>query len=186
MMLDLSMPAATTLSTSRRPSRAAMTAGGSSTAASRSRSPIVGCRRRSDPAASIRRTPRASRSRSMRPATSASASWMSSRSCVRARCGRCRRGCSVSVRSERPFTWRSRPSSAAARSASTRVDPELDVEQSHGLAAPRPGCAGSRAGRPGPGRAAARSTRAGRSPRARPASRSARRRRPGASAARRA
>jgi hypothetical protein len=122
MMLVLSVPAATTLSTSRSRSSAAITAGASSTAASRSMSPIVGRRRRSDPAASMRRTPRAWRSRSMMPPTSASASWISIRSYVRSIRAMPSR-MFASARSERPFTRRRRPSSAAARSASTESMP---------------------------------------------------------------
>ena len=116
-MLDLSVPGREDLLDLGRASRRAMTAGGSSTAARMSRSPIVARRRRSDPAGEIRRTPGTSRSASIRLPTRASAS------CSRRRVSVLRRSIRpipsstfCSVRAERPLTSRSWPASAAARS----------------------------------------------------------------------
>ncbi len=138
-MLDLSIPADRTRSTLGNPSSAAITAAGSSTAARRSRSPIVARRRRREPAGSMRTTPGTRSSCSMSKAASRSASWSSRRPLPWPRRAMpCRMLCSV--RSEMPFTPRSAPVSAAARSAATESMPS-SVWSSRTVRGPTPGTA---------------------------------------------
>ena len=120
--LALACPAPTTRSTAPSAVNRAMTASGSSVSTSRSRSPMVSRRRRSEPACTILRTPGVPSSWATRSSEIAWARLSNSR------CGR-DSSCSIpsrircSVLAEMPFRPRSRPASAAWRRSSSDSTP---------------------------------------------------------------